>query len=156
MGIEYDLDAPAFYHDASVRIGMDTDYVHDAAHVHIKNQLDLVKASWKKISDTLADLKLGWTGEGAGASDAFFQRLSAAQADMFGVEDGIQSKAGILDLLRYAAVNAAASFGAAEDSVTDLCNKYADGLAAEPSDADKNQALVSEPDGPVAIHYGKA
>jgi hypothetical protein len=150
----YDIDAPWFYHDTSMVIGMDPGSVYDAS-IHLKRQLELINESWKKISDTLSDLKLSWAGETAQASDDFYGRLLSAQADMFGVRDEVgSSKAGIVGLLRYAAVNSSASFGAAEDAVTALCNRFADGLEAQaPKDG---PGPADDPNGPVSIDYGKA
>ncbi|GAB2964967.1 hypothetical protein GCM10027280_62250 [Micromonospora polyrhachis] len=158
MGSDFSSNAPAVYHDATVQIFMDPGKVHDIAHGDLLHYLGMIKDSWKKIADTLEDLKLGWAGESAEAAQAFSERLINVQADVFGVseEEGDRAKAGILDLLRYGAVHAAANFGAAEGNATEYLNKFAAALEEKVEEGEDVPQPESNPNGPVSIEYGTA
>ncbi|MGW0435754.1 hypothetical protein ACWDV4_24840 [Micromonospora sp. NPDC003197] len=160
MGSDFSSNAPTTYHDPKVQIFMDPGRVHDIAHKDLLHHLNLIKDSWKKIAATLEDLKLGWAGESAEAAEAFSERLMNVQADVFGVpeEEGDRAKAGILDLLRYGAVHAAANFGAAEGNATEYLNKFADelGVKVKVKEGEDLPPPESNPNGPVSIDYGTA
>lgn len=126
---------PAQYDTAGAVIKVAPDNVYQTATVGIPSLGQEIADSVNRVVGIWNDLKLGWVGNTATEAQDFNDRWAADISQLFGSQaDGTQGGTpGILNQLANGIAMAAANYGQAEDTVTNMFNQTADALAQSAS-----------------------
>ncbi|MGW2836605.1 WXG100 family type VII secretion target [Streptomyces sp. NPDC001493] len=105
--------------------------------------------SIKRISDTAADLKLGWVSKSADEAQAFNDRWNSVMKQMFGEKDG---DTGVLPAMAGGILGTGIAYSHLEKELESAFLKFSSGLADTSSDGGQPSDHTG-PDFPITQDY---